>query len=176
MIFLGSWVNDMYDKYYELVNAINQKYGFTSDCGGELISFRENKDSQSFCLGSNALVVLKQTKKVQRIYVKKILFNKVNIDFSEISPSAKLVDIKSDPLYEKIETLLEDDIVDCIYAYIERAIQDYQPPKTFACCSRYIQCSDEKKCLHPQQIYAKQCWYRDNLEKGSIFYGKNKNV
>ncbi len=166
----------MYEKFYDLVNEINRKYGFTPDCGGELISFRENKDSQSFCLGSNALVVLKQTKKVQRILVKNTLFKKTDIDLTEILPSAKLVDTKSEPLYTKIETQLDDDILDCIYPYIEQAIQDYQPPKTFACCSRYEQCSDAKKCIHPQQLYAKQCWYRDNLENGSIFYGKNKNV
>lgn len=48
--------------------------------------------------------------------------------------------------------------------------------RDFGCCSRYIACSDAKKCIHPDPIYAASCQYRKNLEKGCIFYGKNKNI
>lgn len=89
---------------------------------------------------------------------------------------AKIIELSSDPQYKKIETQLENDLIDSIRPYLEQAIKDYKPIKTFACCSRYVECSDAKKCLHPQQIYAKQCWYRDNLENDKIFYGKNKNI
>ena len=166
----------MFEKYSVLIKEINHKYGYTEDCDGELISFRENKDSHSICLGNNALIILKQTRNAQRILIKTTLFNKINIALFELYPSAKFINMKSDPLYTKIETQLEDDVTDLLFPFIEKAIQDFQPSKTFACCSRYIQCSDAKKCLHPQQIYAKQCWYRDNLENDKIFYGKNKNI
>lgn len=42
----------------------------------------------------------------------------------------------------------------------------------FGCCGFYEKCSDELKCLWP--VKGKYCWYRQNLEAGRIFYGKNK--
>lgn len=47
---------------------------------------------------------------------------------------------------------------------------------TFGCCSRYEQCSDAKKCIHPNPVFALGCAYRANLESGKIFYGKNRNI
>lgn len=44
------------------------------------------------------------------------------------------------------------------------------------CCSRYVQCSDAGKCIHPDPKFALSCWYQQNLRDGKIFYGKNKNI
>lgn len=53
---------------------------------------------------------------------------------------------------------------------------------TFGCCSRFIECSDAKKCTCKKEHDYKNakrfpsgCLYKDNLEQGLIFYGKNKN-
>ena len=46
---------------------------------------------------------------------------------------------------------------------------------SFACCSRYVECSDAKKCTNPSFMMALSCAYKKNLEAGRIFYGKNKN-
>lgn len=46
----------------------------------------------------------------------------------------------------------------------------------FGCCSRYEACSDAKRCLHENRLYALGCAYYHNLRKGRIFYGKNRNV
>ena len=46
----------------------------------------------------------------------------------------------------------------------------------FGCCGKYLQCSDAKKCVHDDLVYAMACAYRKNLEAGNIFYGKNKNI
>lgn len=46
--------------------------------------------------------------------------------------------------------------------------------RDFGCCSRYIECSDAKACVHPNPEFAIRCWYRTNLDDGKIFYGKNK--
>jgi hypothetical protein len=46
----------------------------------------------------------------------------------------------------------------------------------FGCCYRYEECSDEKKCIHPDQLIARGCAYRAHLEDGRIFYGKNKTI
>lgn len=47
---------------------------------------------------------------------------------------------------------------------------------SFGCCSRYEACSNAKKCIHPNPIFAAACTYKKNLEQGRIFYGKNKNI
>lgn len=47
---------------------------------------------------------------------------------------------------------------------------------SFGCCGRYEACSDAKKCIHPDQLFAAACAYKKNLEQGRIFYGKNKNI
>lgn len=46
----------------------------------------------------------------------------------------------------------------------------------FGCCSRFVECSDNKKCVHPDEKVAQGCMYKSNLEQGRIFYGKNCNV
>lgn len=48
--------------------------------------------------------------------------------------------------------------------------------ESFGCCGRYEACSDARKCVHPDQLFAAACAYKKNLEQGRIFYGKNKNI
>lgn len=52
----------------------------------------------------------------------------------------------------------------------------YSIPKEFDCCSRFEQCSDAKRCIHPNSSLATSCGYRKILRTGKIFYGKNRNV
>lgn len=47
--------------------------------------------------------------------------------------------------------------------------------KNFGCCDKYMQCSDSKKCVSNNPLYAHGCAYNVNLVNGRIFYGKNKN-
>lgn len=55
-------------------------------------------------------------------------------------------------------------------------LKHFMPSYQFGCCSKYVECSDAKKCLHQNSMYARGCYYRKNLEAGKIFYGKNCNV
>lgn len=50
-----------------------------------------------------------------------------------------------------------------------------QREDVFGCCSRYIECSNAKKCLHPNWFRSLSCEYKSHLESGEIFYGRNKN-
>lgn len=60
---------------------------------------------------------------------------------------------------------------------VDYEVKHYSPKaSTFACCSRYIECSDAKECIHPNRLYAMACQYRKNIENNRIFYGKNKNI
>ena len=49
-------------------------------------------------------------------------------------------------------------------------------PTEWDCCSRYMECSDAKKCVHPDKAFALGCGYRKVLQSGRIFYGSNRNV
>lgn len=44
----------------------------------------------------------------------------------------------------------------------------------FGCCSSYIECSDEGRCLHLDNETYQGCMYRKNLEAGKVFFGQNK--
>lgn len=49
-------------------------------------------------------------------------------------------------------------------------------PKDFSCCSRYMECSDAKICIHPDKTAALGCFYRKVLHSGRVFYGENRNI
>lgn len=49
-------------------------------------------------------------------------------------------------------------------------------PKEWDCCSRYMECSDAKACVHPDKAFALGCGYRRILASGRIFYGANRNI
>lgn len=49
-------------------------------------------------------------------------------------------------------------------------------PADWSCCSRYMECSDAKKCVHPDRKFALSCGYQKILQSGRIFYGKNRNI
>lgn len=67
-----------------------------------------------------------------------------------------------------------------IFEYIKKNIlyclANYESSNSFGCCSQFMRCSDEKKCVHENKIYSMGCKYRANLEMGKIFYGKNRNI
>ena len=64
-----------------------------------------------------------------------------------------------------------DKLIDCLVDCIRYGIENYVPKAaSFACCARYEECSKEKKCIHPNILYAKACQYRKNLENGHVFY------
>lgn len=49
-------------------------------------------------------------------------------------------------------------------------------PKEFSCCSRYMECSNEIKCLNPDKEMSMRCGYRKVLMSGKVFYGVNRNI
>ena len=66
---------------------------------------------------------------------------------------------------------------DFLIAAFKEAVNNYKPKELFGCCSKYLECSDQKKCLHENSFYHKVCcWYRKSLDKGRIFYGENRNI
>lgn len=49
-------------------------------------------------------------------------------------------------------------------------------PKEFDCCSMVEQCSDARRCVHPDREFSLVCGYRKILGSGQVFFGKNRNV
>lgn len=92
-----------------------------------------------------------------------------------LKSNIKIVDVYS-RYFDKVDEKKRMDkdsgeFITCITDCIKNGIQNYVPKATsFACCSRYQECSDAKKCMHPNVLYAKACQYRKNLEQGNIFY------
>lgn len=95
-----------------------------------------------------------------------------------ISGKVTTKELKSDPdnkhiIFDKEDFLL----IEFIKASTEYKLKNYiSKASTFGCCSRFVECSDQKKCIHENKLYSKACAYRRNLDAGRIFYGKNKNV
>lgn len=49
-------------------------------------------------------------------------------------------------------------------------------PKEFDCCHLYMECSNEKHCIHSDLSFSKGCGYRRILNSGRIFYGEGRNI
>ena len=89
----------------------------------------------------------------------------------------KFYNVKNDEssLYYKITFDSVDDIkkvaeeIKAIYRYLN----SIEKVVSFGCCSKYIECSDNKKCVNTIREIRKGCIYKKNLEEGRIFYGKN---
>lgn len=69
-----------------------------------------------------------------------------------------------------------DSYLDYINSVINLRVRTYKSKESFGCCSKFNACSDAKKCLHENVLYATGCKYRQSLDEGKIFYGKNRNV
>lgn len=85
--------------------------------------------------------------------------------------------IKSDPKY--IRLLIDEDHPVESYAELftqltRETIDRY--PKEWDCCSRFKECSDAKRCVHPDKAFSLGCGYRKILNSGKVFYGQNRNI
>ena len=61
-----------------------------------------------------------------------------------------------------------------IAAALQTTIDNY--PKEWDCCHRYEECSDAKRCTHPDKHEGIKCGYRKALATGKIYYGKNCTI
>jgi len=74
-----------------------------------------------------------------------------------------------------------DEMIDAWMKYLKDVInyelRNYESKATpFGCCSHFVECSDAGECVHKNKLYACACYYKENLESGNVFYGKNKNI
>ena len=57
-----------------------------------------------------------------------------------------------------------------------RLIRYKSKEPSYGCCHLYEKCSDAKRCISKNKIYATVCAYKRNLDAGKIFYGRNRNI
>ena len=102
-----------------------------------------------------------------------------NSQFKAVTVPAEATIKKVNSDKEFIHVVFEEE-TQGLYAYIKAhticCINNYEFSDTFGCCSLYNECSDAKRCLHENKLYAKGCYYRKNLKLGQIFYGGNQNA
>ena len=92
--------------------------------------------------------------------------------------NVEVKDLRSDPDFKHVLFDKDDDsIVTYIKGNILYCLKNYRSKeRSFGCCSRFVECSDAKRCLHENKLYSTACSYRHNLESGKIFYEKNRSV
>ena len=130
----------------------------------------------------------KRVVKGYSLFLNKTLFAKVTVDFLQLSINKKLLetlpltgftsqaDIKNPWNYVRLTFDNTENCRSALYAVTEYFSLNYTPSERFGCCHRYIECSDAKECTLNDKFRARGCYYRENLEKGKIFYGKNANI
>lgn len=138
------------------------------------IEIKENKNSISFLTFNNVLIHFYPKKTKTTIDIRFLNNNQL----SNIKEKFQNVRYKAGDLYIFIDivnineiNLLKQEILEIHkYLFLNESV-DF-----FGCCSRYLECSDNKKCLCTDIIFRLGCLYKKNLESNKIFYGKNKNV
>lgn len=93
-------------------------------------------------------------------------------------PDLSLVKKKSDPI-TRANIAVDSKDLNVFFNYVIKSVLDIyfaEGSDAFGCCSRYEACSDAKKCLHENKLYARNCIYGARLAEGQIYYGKNRNI
>ncbi len=157
---------DLHKNTFTYERSHSQKSGKVTSCGIFINEMTYPPVKSDTVLSSNLIGRIKARKNGQL----EILIR--NDQFANIIPpeSAIIKDVK-DKTYQHIVFDAEDkSLIDYLYKNILYCLENYKPSSVFGCCSRYKACSDAKKCLHSNFLYAKGCQYRQNLEAGRIFY------
>lgn len=161
----------------EIKNVI-QELNAQLELPEDFLVFFENKD-YSFSLkmvepvtkeGTKRILKVAQLGKKENPYIS-MMVKKNKLQLFNIPEDITVKNIASDTLNSYlIFTEITEPILNFIKELIFDYVNNFEPSEKFGCCHRYKECSEAKKCLHPDQFYSKACWYRKNLESGKIFY------
>ena len=134
----------------------------------ELLEINQAKEYTAVKYGTLTAFRLRLRGKAQRLSVLRKFAYLIPEEFEKKESS-------SDPLYCQI-TLTQnlDSYADLLIRLVAESVNCQ--PTEWDCCSRYMECSDAKVCVHPDKRFAFQCRYRKILASGKIFYGQNRNI
>lgn len=146
-----SFVEQNYHGFHELTHILTvDEPGTTLNCFGNT---RPNQNTKFTVISCN-----------KRVY-----------DTLEISPAGTKL-LKSPQNFIQCTFHTQNEAVKAAELITDENVRIFEPTDHFGCCGLYLKCSDAKKCLHPDIIRSKSCYYKKNLESGKIFYGKNANI
>lgn len=135
----------------------------------KFLNVKENQDGSISIKAKSILVAkIKLSKKTAYIEVKP-KYEKDFINFEMIRTKNDYSRIKIDGI-DEVLALIEQ--LSIVYMKVLSELGE----ESFGCCHRYVECSDALKCLHPDFLTSLACSYKKNLDKGRVFYGKNKNI
>lgn len=97
-----------------------------------------------------------------------------DIFINDVHKNSRLIELKSELPWIRLRIDNGDDVF--LYKDIFCNIFEDIMPDTFDCCSRYMQCSDQMKCIQPDAKLMRECRYRKKLLDGIVYYGVNRNV
>ncbi len=165
----GNDINDI-KHLIDIVEKENNIHYASSSLTSFKVKTLQNKNVHSILLENSAVLKLSTMNKVFRITVNSNLIKNIIIPNSAKQKNSTSDTIHFDFLQKN------NDYYFFIKAILNNAVKNYSGSSVFGCCHKYVECSDAKKCLHRDLLYARGCQYRKNLESGRIFYGKNKNI
>lgn len=152
------------DKIYDDIKNI------LADLGKDVsnITLKKNLADYTISFHKNAAIKIKLGKK-NYLYIK--------TRYSDNLPEEFVFQtVKSMPDFSRIELHIENDLSK-LSDVLNDIFEESKPMvETFGCCNEFRVCSDALKCIHPDPIFASGCMYRENLDKGKVFYGKNRNI
>lgn len=143
----------------------------------------EYNDSESLTLKKNKQYYSVSFFNVPKIRIKKVrneLFLEITGHFiDELKVRNIEAKLMSDGYYRinRPCTVFDNNLRSLIFEIYEYCYRRYSDDR-FDCCSRYLECSDNKKCVYEDdKKLFRACSYRYTMhKKGKIFYGKNRNV
>lgn len=152
--------------FFEELKTILETQGIKTS----YFKFQKNKNDYSIKFKANIVFKLNENKEL--LYLKNDFKDDVlsfldNEDFTSDASFTRLP-------YALVEKHRKE--IDNLFLVIVKKYLELSDVDTFGCCHRYLECSNEKKCIHPNMIQSLGCLYKRNLENGRIFYGINKTI
>lgn len=134
------------------------------------VNIKHNKDYSSIRYDSMLAFRLKLRKNTR--YIEVPLDSKSAVQ--KIAPLDRQKEVSGGFWRVKLGNEPVSEHADALAAVLQDAIN--QLPKEWDCCSRYMECSNAKRCVHPDPALALKCGYRKILASGKIYYGENRNA
>lgn len=161
-------------EYYPDIFSLSKRYSKKGKNAGNLISTSLEINEKSYPYDVNNKI--SKTTSVLLIYPMKTMY-KIQITascFDNIPlPSTAQIKKTTKPSNNYIQILFklnDENIFEYITEALKYSLENYCSASTFGCCAKYKECSTSGYCVHSNKLYAKGCQYRQNLEKGNIFF------
>lgn len=134
------------------------------------LSLRANKGYYS--------ILLKDSSVIAQMGGKKKLYLAVPTSSLQATSAYKSAANPHNGLYTKLPLKSFDQIVENYKNMLQEVLRTIieRGNKEFDCCSRYVDCSNARRCIHPDPSFGMKCGYRRNLRENRVFYGANPTV